>query len=59
VKKGATAITQVLIKWQGLSSEMCSWEDYNVLRDRFPHASIWRPAAAQAGESVTQGDNEK
>jgi hypothetical protein len=59
VKKGATAIIQVLIKWQGLSSEICWWEDYNVFRDRFADASIWRPAAAQEGESVTQGDNEK
>lgn len=38
VKKGASAVTQVLIKWTGLPTEMSSWEDYNVIKTMFPHS---------------------
>jgi hypothetical protein len=40
VRKGSSAITQVLIKWTGLPPEMSSWEDYNVLKSRFPNSAI-------------------
>jgi hypothetical protein len=36
VKKGNTAIPQVRVKWQGLSEEATSWEDWNVLVEKFP-----------------------
>lgn len=56
VQKGAAAVVQVLIKWVGLPAEMSSWEDYTVLKDRFPDAIIWSPDAARGGENVmTQG----
>jgi hypothetical protein len=40
VRKGAAAVTQVLIKWQGVPTEMSSWEDYTVVRARFPSTTI-------------------
>lgn len=47
VRKGA--ITQVLIKWTGLPTEMSSWEDYNVIKTMFSHSSIWGPAGSSGG----------
>lgn len=56
MQKGAAAVVQELIKWVGLPAEMSSWEDYTVLKDRFPDAIIWSPDAARGGENVmTQG----
>ena len=52
VKKGDSAITQVLVKWSGLSSEMATWEDYYVLKERFPAAPAWGHAGTQRGGNV-------
>jgi hypothetical protein len=41
VRKGATAVPQVLIKWTGLPDAAATWEDYNVVRQRFPNALAW------------------
>lgn len=36
VKKGNSAITQVKLTWVGLPSTATTWEDYNVVKVRFP-----------------------
>ena len=36
VKRGKAAIPQVLIQWTGLPLTSITWEDYNVIRQRFP-----------------------
>jgi hypothetical protein len=40
VKKGNVTIVQLLIKWSKLSVDMSAWEDYYVLRAKFPATSI-------------------
>lgn len=40
VRKGDVAVVHVLIKWTRLPSSMSSWEDYTVLKERFPTAAI-------------------
>jgi hypothetical protein len=52
VKKGNAAITQVLVKWSQLPTEMATWEDYYVLQQWYPEASVWSPAASQGGSNV-------
>jgi len=52
VKKGATAVPQVLVKWSGLPTTSATWEDYNVLRHRFPEAPAWGQAGTSAGGAV-------
>ena len=52
VKKGATAVPQVLVKWSGLPGTSATWEDYNVLRHRFPEAPAWGQAGTSAGGAV-------
>jgi hypothetical protein len=42
VKKGQAAIPQSLVKWSGIPVSSATWEDYNVVRIRFPDAIAWR-----------------
>jgi hypothetical protein len=37
-KRGSAAITQVLIKWSLLPTEIATWEDYHVVKNRYPEA---------------------
>lgn len=55
VKKGNNAIPQVFVKWSGLPSTSATWEDYNVLRVRFPDAPAWGQAGSSAEGVVTPG----
>ncbi|KAJ1253879.1 hypothetical protein BS78_K161100 [Paspalum vaginatum] len=41
VKRGNAAVTQVLIKWSHLPASSATWEDYFVLKNRFPTAVAW------------------
>lgn len=54
VKNGNSAITQVLIKWSGIPMESTIWEDFHVVRSRFPDDVAWGQASAQGGD-VTHG----
>ena len=50
VKKGNTAIPQVKVTWTSLLASATTWEDYHVIKKRFPDAPAWGQAAAQGGE---------
>jgi len=52
VKKGNTTIPQVKVIWTGLHPSTATWEDYHVLRQRFPDAPAWGQASSSAGGSV-------
>jgi hypothetical protein len=47
VRKGNAAVTQVLIKWAHLPDDMATWEDYYVLKNRYPEATLWDEDQAQ------------
>jgi hypothetical protein len=53
VKKGNTTITQILVKWTGMPEPSATWEDYTVLRHKFPVAVAWGQAASSEGGDVT------
>ena len=53
VKKGNTTIPQVKVLWTGLPQSTATWEDYHVLRQRFPDAQAWGQASSSTGRSVT------
>jgi hypothetical protein len=53
VRQGNAAGVQILVKWQGLPVSQATWEDYTILRRRFPAASLWAEDQAQEGASVT------
>jgi hypothetical protein len=52
VKKGNAPMVQVRIKWSALPNEAATWEDYDVLRLRYPNAVIWEGASSQEGDNV-------
>jgi hypothetical protein len=55
VKKGNGAVPQVLIKWSKLPATSATWEDYYVLKERFPGAVAWGQATSQGeGPVVTE-----
>lgn len=53
VKKGNAAIVQVLVQWGSLPPALATWEDYDVVRTRFPDAVAWGQAPIGGGEPVT------
>lgn len=53
VKKGNNAIVQVKVKWSSLPLSSATWEDYHVVKRRFPNALAWGQARPQGGDSVT------
>jgi hypothetical protein len=47
--KGNTVVPQVPIQWKSLPAEMATWEDYNVVKTRFPEAIAWEQTVFSAG----------
>jgi hypothetical protein len=45
----------VLIRWSLLPDDATTWEDYNVLRQRYPNAIAWGQASLEGGANVTAG----
>lgn len=53
VRKGSHAVPQVLIQWSDVPTEAATWEDYYVVKTRFPDAIAWGQADSEAGGNVT------
>jgi hypothetical protein len=53
MKKGNVPVIQVLIKWTDQPDEAATWEDWDVLKTRFPVVLTWGQASASPGGSVT------
>uniref|UniRef100_A0A8R7R628 Tf2-1-like SH3-like domain-containing protein n=1 Tax=Triticum urartu TaxID=4572 RepID=A0A8R7R628_TRIUA len=52
MKRGNAVIVQVKVQWGEGASAATTWEDYEVLRQRFPAAAIWEGAKLPGGSSV-------
>jgi hypothetical protein len=50
VKKGNHVVPHVLIRWSYLLADATTWEDYNVLRQRYPDALVLRLNGGILGE---------
>lgn len=44
VNKGNAAMVQVLVCWGSLPAALATWEDFDVVRTRFPAALAWGQA---------------
>lgn len=53
VKKGNPAVTQVLVRWSNIPPESATWEDFEVVRHRFPESVAWGQATSEGGADVT------
>ena len=56
IKKGNTAVPQVLLTWTGLPEHSTTWEDYHVVKKCFPSAPAWGQAEPSWGEMSRQQD---
>jgi hypothetical protein len=54
VKKGSSAIVQVRVKWSQLPEDATTWEDWEVLKVKFPDIIAWGQADSLQGGIVTQ-----
>ena len=52
MKRGNAAIVQVKVQWGEGSSAATTWEDYEVLRQRFPAAAIWEESGSSSQEEA-------
>lgn len=59
VRKGNQAVPQVLIRWSGVPVEAATWEDYYVVKHRFPEALAWGQADIGARGTVIPGKDGK
>jgi hypothetical protein len=41
VKKGSHPVVQISVAWSNLRADALTWEDYKVLKKRFPNAVNW------------------
>ena len=48
MKRGNAAIVQVKVRWGEGSPAATTWEDYEVLRQRFPSTAIWKDSGASS-----------
>jgi hypothetical protein len=55
-KKGSAAHVQIKVKWTALPLSQATWEDYDVLRARFPHAPAWGQTGPSGGGGVTTAE---
>jgi hypothetical protein len=53
VDRGASQVTQVLIKWSEFPTNLTTWEDYEALKHAFPGAPTWGQAGFQEGGNVS------
>jgi hypothetical protein len=56
MKKGNAPVIQVLIKWRNQPEDAATWEDWDVLKSKFPVVLTWGQASASPGGSVTPVD---
>lgn len=52
VKKGNTAILQVLVKWRNIPEDSATWEDWEPLKTKFPNIVAWGQANSPGGGPV-------
>lgn len=52
-EKGNAAVVQILVGWGSLPAALATWEDFDVVRTRFPDAVAWGQAPIPGGATVT------
>lgn len=59
VRKGRKQVIQVLVRWSTLPREASTWEDWYVLKQKFPEVVAGGPAMSGAGEDVMTNEVHK
>lgn len=50
---GASVRNEVMVRWTGLTDSLATWENLQVLRQRFPEAPAWGQAGSEEEGDVT------
>ncbi|XP_073359923.1 uncharacterized protein [Aegilops tauschii subsp. strangulata] len=53
VKKGNASYLQILVKWSSIPAASATWEDYQVLKERYLDAPAWGHAGSSGGGIVS------
>jgi len=53
IKKGNTAIHQLLVSWTDLLSTSATWEDYDIVKHRYPDELAWGQLVSSVEGAVT------
>lgn len=53
IRKGNAAAVQLKIVWTGLPESSATWEDYELMRQRFPTWDAWGQASSSGAGTVT------
>ncbi|XP_073362615.1 uncharacterized protein [Aegilops tauschii subsp. strangulata] len=53
VKKGNASHLQILVKWSKMPAASATWEDYEVIKERFPAAPAWGHAGSSGAGTVS------
>jgi hypothetical protein len=53
VKKGNKPVIQVQVLWSGFPTDATTWEDFDVLKNRFPEVLDWGQSTSGGGEDVS------
>ena len=53
VRKGSHAVVQIRVVWSHLPEDAATWEDYEVMKKRFPDALDW--GQSNSSEGVMSG----
>ena len=56
MKKGDAPVVQLRVQWANMPTSATTWEDYTVLRQRYPSACIWEGASSQGEDNVAPTD---
>lgn len=52
VSKGSSPVSQLLVQWSALPSDLATWEEVHDISRRFPDAPAWGQAGFRGGGSV-------
>jgi hypothetical protein len=52
VRKGNKPVVQIRVAWSNLPTDATTWEDYEVLKRRFPDALDWGQSTFEGGKYV-------
>ncbi|XP_073354880.1 uncharacterized protein [Aegilops tauschii subsp. strangulata] len=58
MKKGDAPVIQLQVQWSNRPSTVTTWEDYDILKERYPSTCIWEGAPSQDGGNVTPADDD-
>lgn len=58
VHRGDKKVVQVLLQWPGDTADLATWEDFEEIKQRFPHTLAWGQAVSQQGDCQRQGESD-